>query len=148
MNMLSKTLSLVTALVISIGAYAQEEKESAKNFMEVTAYPVAPGCEDIEDQEESFKCFTTLVSRHVATNFRYPEEARRAGQQGRAFVNFIIERDGSVGEVSLARTSGVASIDEAALQAVRSLPKMDQPAFLDGRSVRMQYTVPINARFQ
>ena len=47
--------------------------------------PIWPGCENVE---ESYirKCFQEQIQKHIARNFRYPEEAQLKGIQGRVFV--------------------------------------------------------------
>jgi protein TonB len=49
----------------------------------------------------------------------YPEEARRAGTEGRVVIHFSIGPDGRVREVSLVTSSGAAMLDDAALAMLR-----------------------------
>jgi protein TonB len=68
------------------------------------------------------------------------------GIQGKVYVNFVIEKNGKVSNVTIAR--GVdALIDNEAIRVIKLLPKFT-PAKQRGKPVRMQYTVPINARLQ
>jgi protein TonB len=72
--------------------------------------------------------------------------ARQMGISGKIFVNFVIEKDGSISNVTVAR--GVdKSLDDEAVRVIKKLPKM-QPAKQRGKPVRMQFTMPINARLQ
>jgi protein TonB len=83
---------------------------------------------------------------HIGKNFKFPEMARQMGIQGRVFVNFVIEKDGSISNVTVAR--GVDPLlDDEAMRVVKGLPRF-QPAKQRGKPVRMQYTVPINAKLQ
>ncbi|WP_173931008.1 energy transducer TonB [Chelativorans sp. Marseille-P2723] len=50
---------------------------------------------------------------------RYPPEARRDRVQGEAHVAFTISRDGSVGSITVVRSSGVPLLDQAAVETVR-----------------------------
>jgi protein TonB len=62
---------------------------------------------------------------------RYPLSARRRGQEGTAVVHASIDTEGEVTGARVARSSGVDSIDEAAVAAVRSwrfVPALDQGA--------------------
>jgi protein TonB len=83
---------------------------------------------------------------HISKNFKFPEMARQMGIQGRVFVNFVIEKDGSISNVTVARSVDPL-LDDEAVRVVKKLPKF-QPAKQRGKSVRMQYTVPINAKLQ
>ena len=72
--------------------------------------------------------------------------ARQMGIQGKVWVSFIIEKDGRITDVAVDR--GVDKLlDEEAMRVVKLFPKMT-PAKVGGRSVRMRYSLPINARLQ
>lgn len=116
------------------------------NFSLVETKPVYPGCEKLVTEDEKFMCFNQNIMTHIGRNFVFPELARQQGIQGKVYVNFIIEKNGEVSNVTIAR--GVEKlIDEEAIRVIQSLPTFT-PALQDGEPVRMQYTVPINARLQ
>ena len=124
----------------------EEETDEIFNFAVVENKPVYPGCEKYATEDERFNCFNQSIMTHIAKNFKFPEMARQMGIQGRVFVNFVIEKDGSISNVTVAR--GVDPLlDDEAVRVVKSLPKF-QPAKQRGKAVRMQYTVPINAKLQ
>jgi TonB family protein len=78
----------------------------------------------------------------IANSMKYPQIAQENGIQGRVYVQFVIERDGSVSNASIAR--GVdPSLDREALRVVKSLPKWE-PGLQRGKPVKVSYTVPIN----
>ncbi|NVK27529.1 MAG: energy transducer TonB [Flavobacteriia bacterium] len=125
-----------------------EASDEVFDFVRVEAYPVFPGCEGEPTNDEKYRCFETQVRSRIASEFEFPAIARQMGTGGKAYVNFIIERDGSISNVQIVRSSGDASIDQEAVRSVKAaLPKMT-PAKVGGRAVRMTYTVPINARIQ
>ena len=81
---------------------AQESLDSAI----VETLPVISGCEIYEqDNEKNKACFEKEIIRHIVRNFHYPEKARKNGIQGKVYVFFIIEKDGSVDEVKVARSA-------------------------------------------
>jgi protein TonB len=125
---------------------AEEDTEEIFNFAVVENKPVYPGCEKLATEEEKFNCFNQSIMKHISKNFKFPEMARQMGIQGKVYVNFVIEKDGSISNVTIAR--GVDKLlDDEAIRTVKTLPKF-QPAKQRGKSVRMQYTVPINAKLQ
>jgi protein TonB len=124
----------------------EEDTEEILNFAIVENKPAFPGCEDEKTEEAKAMCFQKKMQEHVAKNFVFPEMARQMGISGKIFVNFVIEKDGSISNVAVAR--GVdKSLDEEAIRVIKKLPKM-QPARQRGKPVRMQFTMPINARLQ
>jgi TonB family protein len=72
----------------------------------------------------------------------YPEVAKDANVQGKVFVTFIVERDGELSDVHIARGVG-GSLDEEAVRAIKLSSKWN-PGTQGGIPVRMQYTLPIN----
>lgn len=123
-----------------------QETDEVFNFAVVENKPVFPGCENEPNEEAKFQCFQRKMMEFISKEFKFPEMARTMGIQGRVFVNFVIEKNGSISNVEVVR--GVDKlIDEEAVRVVKKLPKFE-PAKQRGRPVRMQYTVPINARLQ
>lgn len=123
-----------------------EPKFSEYNFVNVESRPRFPDC-DMESEEEAFICFQRSISLHLAKEFKYPELSRQMGSQGKVWVDFIIEKDGYVNYIVVARSSGDEYIDAEAMRCISTLPQL-QPANAGGNPVRMRYTVPLNARLQ
>lgn len=83
---------------------------------------------------------------YLATSVKYPTIAQENGIQGKVFVNFVVNKDGSVSNVKIAR--GVdPSIDAEALRVVSSLPRW-KPGKQRGAPVRVSYTVPISFKLE
>ena len=123
-----------------------EAAEEVFNFVNVENKPIFPGCEGMVTEEERFNCFNIKTRQFIGKNFEFPEMARQMGIQGKVWVSFIIEKDGRIADVAVDR--GVDKLlDEEAVRVVRMFPKMT-PAKVGGRSVRMRYSLPINARLQ
>lgn len=77
----------------------------------------------------------------VGQNLVYPAEARDNGLSGRVVLQFVIEKDGSVGNVTVLR--GVDPIlDNEAVRVVSMSPKWT-PGKVDGKPVRVSYTFPL-----
>jgi protein TonB len=74
----------------------------------------------------------------------YPESARRAGIQGTTLLRIFIERDGRVSDVTVQRSAGDQSLDQAASEAVRRW--RFEPALNSGGPVAMWAVVPVEFR--
>jgi len=124
----------------------EEEDDEIFNFAVVENKPIFPGCEKLATENDKFMCFNQGIMKHIGKNFEFPELARQMGIQGKVYVNFVIEKNGKVSTVTIAR--GVDKlIDDEAIRVIKKLPTFI-PAKQRGKPVRMQYTVPINARLQ
>ena len=88
----------------------------------------------------------TAMMEYVAKNVVYPKEAQEKGISGRVFVGFIVEKDGSIGEVKLLRGIG-GGCDEEAIRVIKGMPKW-KPGKQEGKPVRVSYQMPINFKLQ
>lgn len=78
----------------------------------------------------------------VQKKTKYPQIATENGIQGKVYITFIIEIDGSVSDVKVAR--GVDPlIDNEALKSVMSSPKWS-PGMNKGKAVRVAYMIAVN----
>ncbi|MEX2586034.1 MAG: energy transducer TonB, partial [Balneolaceae bacterium] len=76
----------------------------------------------------------------VQENLKYPGEAKKAGLEGRVYIQFIVNSTGEVEDPKVIR--GIdESLDEAALEAVKQA--RFHPGLIRGNPVRVQYSLPI-----
>jgi len=78
----------------------------------------------------------------ISKTINYPSGMRENNIQGKAFVSFVIETDGSISNVKSLRDPGYGSGEEA-VRTISLSPKWN-PALQNGQPIRVQYTVPIN----
>ncbi|MBX2955698.1 MAG: TonB family protein [Cyclobacteriaceae bacterium] len=78
---------------------------------------------------------------HVGRVMTYPKEARRMGIQGKVFVEFVINKDGSISDVKAIKGIG-GGCDEEAVRAVKTAPPWI-PGKQKGNPIRQRYVVPI-----
>jgi periplasmic protein TonB len=105
-----------------------EMADSTSIFMVVEQMPEFPGGED---------SLYSFIARHI----RYPQAAKESGIQGRVFVTFVVEKDGSVSDARILRGIG-GGCDEEALRMVQAMPKW-LPGKQRGKPIRVQYNMPI-----
>jgi periplasmic protein TonB len=79
--------------------------------------------------------------KYISETLRYPTRAARQGIEGRVFVQFVVERDGSLTDVQVVRGIG-GGCDEEAIRVVQSAPKWE-PGRQRGRPVRVRMVLPI-----
>ena len=100
----------------------------------------------IVEQMPSFPGGDAALMQYLAKNIKYPAVAEDMGIQGRVICQFVIERDGSVSDVRIAR--GVdPSLDKEAMRVVSAMPKWI-PGRQNGQFVRVKYSLPVNFRLQ
>ena len=95
----------------------------------------------VVEQMPQFPGGEKALMEYIGKNIVYPVEAKEKEIQGRVFINFVIEKDGSVSNVKVLRGIG-GGCDEEAVRAVSSLPKW-KPGIQKGKPVRVSYQIPI-----
>ena len=111
----------------------EEEVVEAEVFTIVEEMPSYPG----GDQK---------MYEYLGKNIKYPQIARESSIQGRVFVNFVVEPDGSVSNVKVLRGIG-GGCDEEAVRVVKSMPKW-KAGKQRGKAVRVSYTLPVVFKLQ
>ena len=111
------------------------EEDISVPFAVIEDVPVFPGCEGAKDKKA---CFQDKMQDHIRKNFRYPEIAQEMGVQGRVNVIFVIQRDGSIGNIRMRGPD--KNLEAEALRIIQKLPKMT-PGKQRGRAVKgtLQY---------
>ena len=78
---------------------------------------------------------------YVGKNLKYPSKAARMGVEGRVFVEFIVEKDGRLTDIKVAKGIG-GGCDEEAVRVISSAPKW-KPGKQRGNPVRVRMVMPI-----
>ena len=94
----------------------------------------------VEEQpspDGGIKSFYEFVSK----NLNYPAQARRMGMEGRVFVEFVVEKDGSLTDIKVVKGIGAGCNEEAV--RVLSLAPNWNPGKQRGREVRVRMIMPI-----
>lgn len=98
-------------------------------YKEVDEMPTYPGGE-------------RALMEHVARNVRYPIEAIEKGIQGRVFVGFVVEKDGSISNIEVLK--GIGDVcDAEAVRVVKSMKRW-KPGRNKGKLVRVSLMLPVN----
>ncbi|MBY0542357.1 MAG: TonB family protein [Sphingobacteriaceae bacterium] len=113
------------------GGQAQEGlvDNSVHNIAGVEVYPEFPG---------GMAAWAKFIQR----NLRYPYMAQDANVQGKVYLSFVVEKDGSITDVSVLKGIG-AGCDEEAMRVIKKSPKW-KAGQQNNQTVRVRYTMPIS----
>ena len=130
---------------------ASDETDKA---VEVKYVPVEVEEEEVEEQQifqvveemPEFPGGMAECMKWLSKNMKYPTISQENGVQGRVIVQFVVNRDGSIVDATVAR--GVDPyLDKEALRVVGQMPKW-KPGKQRGKEVRVKYTLPVMFRLQ
>ena len=137
---------ILLLLFIPLVSFGQEIQKQNKTFdklkqtpLNIDDVPMFRSCKNVFKSQRR-ECFQNKMTKHIRKHFYYPKYAFNRGIQGRVFVQFIIEKDGSISEI---KTRGAdKSLEKAALKIIKKLPKLI-PGKANGKPVRVPYSIPI-----
>jgi len=72
----------------------------------------------LNTKQFEFQSYYINLKRKIELVWEYPYLARESGLQGRLLMRFVINRDGSLAEARILRSSGFALLDQEALRSV------------------------------
>ena len=106
-----------------------EKKDDTKVFPAAAHMPSFPGGD-------------AALMKYINDNMKYPEQAKNDGIQGKVIVQFVVRKDGTIGETKVTR--GVnKELDREAIRLVKSLPAFSPGRNSGGDPVDVWYTLPI-----
>lgn len=94
------------------------------------------------DKLPSFKGGMSEFYAYLQKSVRYPKEAQNNNVQGKVFLSFVVEKDGTLNNVKVERSLG-SGTDEEAVRLLEESPKWI-PGTVDGKPVRVKYNIPIS----
>jgi protein TonB len=115
---------------------------SEEIFKIVEEMPRFPGCEDLGlNKNDLSECSKDSLMSYIANNLVYPE----VGAQGMAVVQFVVEKDGTLGKIKVVRDPGNGAGQAAAdvIHKMNADGKVWTPGKQRGRVVVVQYTLPV-----
>jgi len=130
--------------IVEIVEVEEEFEDVDVPFAVIEDVPIYPGCERVAKSKRR-DCFQEQINKHIRKNFRYPEIAQEMGIQGRVYVNFVIDKDGSI--TSIRMRGPDKNLEKEAQRIIAKLPRMT-PGKQRGRAVRVPFSIPITFRLQ
>lgn len=123
------------------GNDAQEASEDKTSFVDV-----------LHQLDETYVDYTQFASypggdeelaKFLKENVVYPEKCAAEGIQGRVIVNFMVNEDGSLTDIKVARPVNPL-LDAEALRVVEAMPHWIPGKSADGQPVSSRYAIPVN----
>lgn len=102
---------------------------------------------DMCEKMPEFPGGTVALMNFLAYNIKYPADAHEEKAEGRAIIKFVVNADGSVSNISVAKSTGNESLDKEAMRVVSLMPKW-KPGTQGGKNVNVRFAVPIAFRLQ
>lgn len=138
---------------ISIISTIDKDGGISDNIAETPPTEAPPAVTKVLEIEEDNTAFITVevqpsfmggnseMYKFLGKNLKYPTAAQRANIQGKVFLSFIVEKDGSITDIETMKGIGFGC-DEEAMRVVKLMPKWIAGK-QNGRNVRVKFTIPV-----
>ena len=127
------TRTLKEEVVVEKKVEPEKKAEPEQIFKSVEQMPTFPGGE-------------AALMKYLSSHIQYPAMAQENNVQGRVVLQFVVEKDGRVGEVKVVRSVD-KDLDREAVRVCKTLPKFT-PGRQNGQPVRVWYTLPVSFKLQ
>lgn len=121
-------------VIVELIAFEEPEEEIAEIIFKIVEVMPSP--------KGGLSAFYAYLNK----NLKYPSQARRMNIEGRVFLNFVVEADGSLTDVSVMKGIG-AGCDEESIRVMKNAPKWN-PGKQRGNPVRVRFIFPIVFRLE
>jgi TonB family protein len=150
---LAKLKVLLAAPVALMLILAFTLSPAVQTLAQVESKPQQPEVEKPRPQQEPEEIFNVVdempafpggmeaFMEYLTKNITYPATAKEEGLEGTVFISFVVEKDGSITNVTLLR-GFYKACDEEALRVVRNMPAWEPGKEL-GQTVRTRFNIPI-----
>lgn len=143
---MQKIIALVVAVLFAAPLYAQGVRHQSHETKVQVEAPRATqsDSEKVYDHVEQMPQFPggeTELLQWVSSHIQYPVSCQEANIQGRVVVQFVVKKDGSIGQVKVVRPKD-PDLDKEAIRVIKSLP-LFAPGKQGGIAVNVWYTLPI-----
>ena len=123
---MKRTVKLLTlmALLISSPIYCQDDEPI---FVIANQMPM----------------FRGNLSEYFKQSIQYPQEALEQEIEGRVLIQMIINKDSTISDVTVFRSSGYELLDQEAVRVIKQMPTWLPGKNGGGKAVRVRYTLPV-----
>jgi TonB family protein len=133
-------LNLLFCLFLSPMVMFAQVKENPEKVVVVEVPPLVE--EELPDVDAQFPGGTDAMTNYMIENVRYPQSSIEMNEQGRVFLSFTVDKDGSISEVKVEK--GISdSLNAEAIRVVKTMPNW-KPALLADQPVKSTVRLPIN----
>ena len=142
-----RALAVVPVIALALLAFANPKTDTAE--LVVVAYNQDKAPQDVYKSVEQMPQFPggeAAMMKYLSQNIQYPPSAAKNNVEGRVILQFVVEKDGQIGEVKIVRSVD-PELDAEAVRVIKTMPNFI-PGRQDGKPVAVWYTIPISFKLQ
>lgn len=145
---------LVLILMAAITCVACTKKSENQNALAETSVEQTTISNDtteqiymVVEQMPEFPGGMGKLMTYLGENIKYPSKALELQWEGRAICQFVVEKDGSITNAEIVKSSGYQLLDVEAMRVVLNMPNWSA-GIQNGDSVRVKFTIPVTFKLR
>ena len=144
-SLLSLSLLLISGLITIQSCAKDHSEKTGKSVVTVQPYnkKQPEKVYSTADIEPEFEGGASALQKYLEDNIHYPESAKIQKIEGRAIIQFIVTKTGSIDSVVIKRDVDGSGFGAEATRAIQAMPKW-KPGSTKGEPVSVQYILPVN----
>ena len=135
----------------SIEVNTEDDKEVEVIIAAPVELPVEEEEEEVVfkvvEQQAEFPGGPQAMFKYLSEHIKYPVICQENGIQGKVICQFTVNKDGSIVDIQILRSSGHDALDKEAKRVIESMPKW-APGKQRGKPVRSRFTLPVTFKLQ
>jgi len=135
----------------SIEVNTEDDKEVEVIIAAPVELPVEEEEEEVVfkvvEQQAEFPGGPQAMFKYLSEHIKYPVICQENGIQGKVICQFTVNKDGSIVDIQVLRSSGHDALDNEAKRVIQSMPKW-APGKQRGKPVRSRFTLPVTFKLQ
>ena len=135
----------------SIEVNTEDDKEVEVIIAAPVELPVEEEEEEVVfkvvEQQAEFPGGPQAMFKYLSEHIKYPVICQENGIQGKVICQFTVNKDGSIVDIQVLRSSGHYALDKEAMRVIQSMPKW-APGKQRGKPVRSRFTLPVTFKLQ
>ncbi len=151
---MKKLALILMAAAVCVACNKTAENKSlneSPQYTEVTETTIEGNMEDeaymVVEQMPEFPGGMGELMKYLGENINYPSKAQDNQWEGRAICQFVVEKDGSISNAVIVKSSGYQLLDVEAMRVILNMPNWSSGK-QNGDSVRVKFTLPVTFKLQ
>lgn len=128
--------------IVSVEDQGEVVEISEVDNIVVEEPPVEDEIHMVVEEQPMFPGGMKALMQYLKDNINYPRISRENNSQGKTYVQFVVNTDGSITDVNVMKSSSDVYLDKEAVRVVEGMPKW-QPGRQAGKTVRVRFTLPV-----
>lgn len=108
--------------------------------------PLQQHATDLTYVVQQMPIFIGDVRKFLSENIKYPDAAYKAKNQGRVILEFVVDTDGKIDDVTIINSSGYRELDNEATRVIYKMDGMWLPGKQHNITVPVHYRLPVSFR--